>query len=129
MRVWLLAGILLFISTVPVHSKTVSPTPPKSLPNAAKLENRMELVLEFNTIVAEVLDSLFSNEKPDLAILEWCEKGEMRSAGHPRIQQAYGELYISIKSCIRGEAKKARIAFQQAVWLMASEQYEIIESR
>ena len=128
MKIWLFAGIILLFSTASVHSQTVQPKPPQPSPASQKLESRMELILEFNTIVSEFLDSLFMNEKPDLALLEWCEKAELRSAGHAKIQQSYGELYLSMKSCIKGDTRKARVAFQQALWLMGNERYEIIKS-
>ena len=128
MKVWLFAGIFLILSATSVHSQPVHSKPPLPSSAADQVESRMELILEFNTISGEYLDRLFISEKPDLAMLEWCEKAELRAMGHSRIQQSFGELYLSMKSCIRGDARKARVAFQQALWLMASERYEIIES-
>ena len=126
MKLWFFIGVLLFLGVASVQSQTMQPMAPQHRPAAENLESRMDLILEFNSIVGEYLDNLFTNQKPDLAMLEWCEKAELRALGYSKIQQSYGELYISIKSCIRGDERKARIALQKAVWLMAGERYEVL---
>ncbi|MBN2467244.1 MAG: hypothetical protein JXD19_03750 [Deltaproteobacteria bacterium] len=90
------------------------------------IESRMELIVEFDSLVAEFLDKLFRAETPDVAILEWCEKSEMRAAAYPAIRQAFGCLYVSIKSRIKGDVNRGRIAFQQAIRLMTRERYDLI---
>ena len=67
------------------------------------VENRMDLIIEFDCLVGEFLDKLFSAENPDVAMLEWCEKSEMRAMGYPQIKKAFGYLYISIKSRVKGD--------------------------
>jgi hypothetical protein len=91
------------------------------------LEYRLDLIIEFDSIVAEYLDRLLNHEMPGMAMLEWCEKAEGRAMGYPRAQQAFGEFYLSIKSCLKGDARRARIAFQRALRLMGSERYDVIK--
>jgi len=95
--------------------------------NNNNLESRMDLIIEFDCLMGDFLDKLFSAKNPDVAMLEWCEKSEMRAIGYPQIQKAFGYLYISIKSRIKGDVNRGRITFQQAIRLMAGERYKIIK--
>ena len=119
------AGFIILVIAVTIatahaeEKKALPPVPPEK----EAVENRMELILEFDYMVAEFLDRLLRQEMPDVAMVEWCEKTEVRAMGYPKIQQAFGELYIAFRSYIKGDAKRTRIAFQQAHWLIANERY------
>ena len=123
-----LFNIANMILTMVLLSGIPAPAAEKKQDDSEALENRMELILEFDAIVAQYFDLLFAQKVPDVALMEWCEKTELRAVGYPKVQQAFGELYDSIKSCIKGETVSARMSLQQALWLMASERYAAIQS-
>lgn len=127
-KVWIIIAVVALsaVDGWPESQKPGADAARKPVPES--LESRMELILEFDALVAQYLDLLFDQKMPDVAMVEWCEKAEMRAIGYPRIQQAFGNLYTSIKSFIKGEARKSRLTLQQALWIMASERFEVIQS-